>query len=449
MEGVLNKGRMTSSGRPVKEIVRLLLILLLSGAIGGQLWGQSSKYVQRELLLQPHESRRISLGVFDRSPHPFYTLALAIEKEKQFGHLTITAGDELWTVEEDAHRQNGEKERFSMLYLLDRTTKEIVLENHNPSPLYMTVHLYAPTPSQKSVSPQPKGNLRGDCETFPSYKDRRGWCPSGDCPYGSERVKTTPTHLIVHHSAGKNVSSDWDAVVRAIWHYHVIQRGWDDIGYNWLIAPTGQLYEGRGVGIKGAHFCGYNSKTMGVCMMGTYSSETPKDTMVATLKALLTWNAFKYRIRPLKRTLHTTSGSRLLGVSGHRDRCSTECPGNVLYGMLPAVRKDIADRLETCGFKQGKEDDPGSGGGGGTTKPIKGLEVRPTLVRDVLLIRVGTDIGKPLEIFMTDMSGRRVWYEMVEKAGERKHSMRQYPSGIYIIHASNEYKKWSFKINKI
>ena len=31
-----------------------------------------------------------------------------------------------------------------------------------------------------------------------------------------------------------------------------------------------KVYEGRGSGILGAHFCGTNSNTLGVCMMGNF-----------------------------------------------------------------------------------------------------------------------------------------------------------------------------------
>jgi hypothetical protein len=47
------------------------------------------------------------------------------------------------------------------------------------------------------------------------------------------------SHLIVHHSAGTNSASDWAAIVRAIWDFHVNGNGWgDESGDYWRIKFT-------------------------------------------------------------------------------------------------------------------------------------------------------------------------------------------------------------------
>ena len=83
--------------------------------------------------------------------------------------------------------------------------------------------------------------------------------------------------MVVHHSAGANEARDWAAVMRSIWVLHVAGNGWNDIGYNFLIDPNGVIYEGRagGDGVIGAHFSGVNTGTMGVSMVGTFSSQAP------------------------------------------------------------------------------------------------------------------------------------------------------------------------------
>jgi hypothetical protein len=50
-------------------------------------------------------------------------------------------------------------------------------------------------------------------------------------------------------------------------------RGWQDIGYNFLIGGDGNVYEGRGWGIWGAHVPRYNSKSIGICVIGDFQSE--------------------------------------------------------------------------------------------------------------------------------------------------------------------------------
>ncbi|MBK8668457.1 MAG: N-acetylmuramoyl-L-alanine amidase [Saprospiraceae bacterium] len=75
-------------------------------------------------------------------------------------------------------------------------------------------------------------------------------------------------------------------MVASIFDFHVNTNGWQDIGYNWLIDPNGVLYEGRGGGenVRGAHMCGYNNNTLGVCVMGNFVSLIPSDTAIISLK---------------------------------------------------------------------------------------------------------------------------------------------------------------------
>lgn len=51
------------------------------------------------------------------------------------------------------------------------------------------------------------------------------------------------------------------------------EQHWNDIGYNFLVAPTGDVFEGRGWGVKGAHAVKYNSKSVGICLIGDYQSK--------------------------------------------------------------------------------------------------------------------------------------------------------------------------------
>ena len=55
--------------------------------------------------------------------------------------------------------------------------------------------------------------------------------------------------FVVHHTDSEirdmngdahTDTRDYQAIVRAIYHYHTISRGWGDIGYNYIIDPLGQ-----------------------------------------------------------------------------------------------------------------------------------------------------------------------------------------------------------------
>ena len=181
----------------------------------------------------------------------------------------------------------------------------------------------------------------------PKFKSRTDWrCPQGP----TSPSLTTVSHLIVHHSAGTNVSNDWSAIVLAIWNLHVYTNGWADVGYNWLISPDGTLFEGRGGGdnVLGAHFCGKNTGTMGVCLIGTYTNVNPPDTMMKKLSEIFAWKACQRSVDPNVQMLHASTGFNLFGISGHRDGCSTECPGQKVYDQISLIRKSTQNNLIAC-----------------------------------------------------------------------------------------------------
>ncbi|NBB88513.1 MAG: hypothetical protein GVX96_01825 [Bacteroidetes bacterium] len=187
----------------------------------------------------------------------------------------------------------------------------------------------------------------GDCDCpQPDIQERDEWC--SNCPTTQTPVVNEPTHLIVHHSAGPNSSSDWAAVVRSIWDFHVNGRGWADIGYHYLIDPDGKIYQGRADDIQGAHFCAQNRNAMGSCVLGTFTEVSPTVKARTSWVDLASYAACKWGISPQNPSLHGSSGLDLLGVSGHRDGCATECPGQVLYGQLNDWRTDLRSRMDAC-----------------------------------------------------------------------------------------------------
>lgn len=215
----------------------------------------------------------------------------------------------------------------------------------------ITLHFFNPGKSKENTSSNnptqtPSDLLACPC-TMPEFENRNDWCSTSECPEHSSPSLTSVTHLIVHHSAGPNTSSDWAATVRSIWDFHVNGRGWSDIGYNWLIDPNGVLYQGREDNVQGAHFCAHNSRTMGVCVMGTFTDVTPTTTAINSLEALLAWKSCNRSIAPLESSYHSSTGFTIPNISGHRDGCATECPGNSFYPTLPDVRQGVVDYIES------------------------------------------------------------------------------------------------------
>jgi len=187
----------------------------------------------------------------------------------------------------------------------------------------------------------------------PTVVTRTEWgCPDGQITTHGALSYTNVTHLIVHHTVNDNDSSDWPAVVRSIWNFHVFDRGYADIGYNYLIDPNGTIYEGRAGGdnVRGAHFSGVNTGTMGVAMLGEFTGQVPTDQAINSLKRILAWKSDQRSLDPVGMSFHLPSGLVLKNISGHRDGpSSTECPGNALYGLLPAIRDEVSELITNIG----------------------------------------------------------------------------------------------------
>jgi len=184
----------------------------------------------------------------------------------------------------------------------------------------------------------------------PPQCDRSCWCPDNDCT-PPVYTTTTPTHIIVHHSAGFTNYNDYLWVVNYYWDLHVNTNGWSDIGYNWLVDPNGVVYEGRGSGNIGAHFSCLNGGTIGICVIGNYMTKTVDPNALASLKELALWEACQHNISLADSSLHASSNLVLKPLSAHRDAngasvgCpkGTSCPGDLLYAIIDSLALDMSN----------------------------------------------------------------------------------------------------------
>jgi hypothetical protein len=166
---------------------------------------------------------------------------------------------------------------------------------------------------------------------------------------------------IVHHTAGSNTytRAQAPAVVRGIELYHVQANGWNDIGYNLLVDRFGTVYEGRAGGVDknvvGAHALGFNTGSVGIAVLGTYSGSPPSQAAQDALARVIAWRLDVAHVDPLSTLTYVSGGSErfppgipvfLRAVSGHRDTGLTECPGDALYALLDG----IAARAQSIGL---------------------------------------------------------------------------------------------------
>ena len=71
--------------------------------------------------------------------------------------------------------------------------------------------------------------------------------------------------LIVHCSATPE-GKDFD--IDNIRQWHVVDNGWSDVGYHYVIKLDGTVQEGRPIEKSGAHTFGHNKDSIGVCYIG-------------------------------------------------------------------------------------------------------------------------------------------------------------------------------------
>uniref|UniRef100_A0A452HNY2 Peptidoglycan recognition protein family domain-containing protein n=1 Tax=Gopherus agassizii TaxID=38772 RepID=A0A452HNY2_9SAUR len=110
----------------------------------------------------------------------------------------------------------------------------------------------------------------------------------------------------------------WDHIQ----NYHMDDRGWSDIGYNFLIGEDSRVYKGRGWSTMGAHAKNWNHKSLGFSFLGTFSSRIPNAAALNTAQSLI------------QCTINRGSLSSSYTLKGHRNVNATECPGNALYRVI-------------------------------------------------------------------------------------------------------------------
>jgi N-acetylmuramoyl-L-alanine amidase len=209
---------------------------------------------------------------------------------------------------------------------------------------------------RSSGGPAPRVRREQMTET-PEVITRSEWGANEGIRRAAPRYADNVHVAVVHHTAGSNsyTPSQSAAIVRSIYVYHVQGNGWNDIGYNFLVDKYGQIFEGRYGGITraviGAHAMGFNVGSVGVALIGNYSSATVTPAARAALVSLLAWRLDLAHVDPVSRVARVSTGNpryppgtavTLNAISGHRDTYPTSCPGTSLYAQLPAIRRAVA-----------------------------------------------------------------------------------------------------------
>jgi hypothetical protein len=178
----------------------------------------------------------------------------------------------------------------------------------------------------------------------PRIISRKGWGANESWATRGP-VYEKPTHFVIHHTVTSNNPQDPAYIVRAIYQYHAISKGWGDIGYNFLIDRQGNIYEGRtgGDGVVGIHAGDYNYGSIGIALLGDYRTVDMTPAMKEALVSLMAWEADRFGINPVKSSYFVHRA--FPNIVGHRDLWTTICPGDRVYAALPELRQLVWQRL--------------------------------------------------------------------------------------------------------
>lgn len=155
------------------------------------------------------------------------------------------------------------------------------------------------------------------------------------------------TGAVVHHTAGANnySSAQVPAIIRGIYQFHTVTRGWGDIGYNVLIDRFGRAWEGRYGGVEnaviGAHAKGANDTTFGVSLIGNFEKAQVSSAAFRTLAQVIGWK-FSWHGITTGGSAVGPNGRSINRITGHRDVGQTACPGRHMYSRLGELRSMVA-----------------------------------------------------------------------------------------------------------
>ena len=96
-------------------------------------------------------------------------------------------------------------------------------------------------------------------------------------------------------------------------------REFIDLGYHFVVMPSGRVFAGRPVNAMGAHVLGSNTGTVAVCLAGNFDVEQPTKAALGALDAVCADHV---------------PGAAAVPVLGHCDFAPKRCPGRAIQAHL-------------------------------------------------------------------------------------------------------------------
>ena len=141
-------------------------------------------------------------------------------------------------------------------------------------------------------------------------------------------------YLVIHHSAVTPIVGP-----KAIAAYHVRRHEWPGIGYHYVVAENGTLYQTNALETKSYHAVKANPYGVGICFLGNFTNTAPPPAQVQAGAHLVAWLMGELDL-PIE------------SIKGHKDLMGTACPGKqwlvgqkwkaMLYGQVRQAQQEKA-----------------------------------------------------------------------------------------------------------
>lgn len=166
----------------------------------------------------------------------------------------------------------------------------------------------------------------------PGIVPRSMWARAGVVRVGGPdgaRPMNGIRRITVHHDgmppATLSSSQQVAARIEMIRQSHVVGRGFADLGYHYVIDPSGRVWEGRDIRYQGAHVKDQNENNLGILVMGNFQKQVPTQAALASLDRFVANQMQRYNIS-------------IGNVRTHQERAPTECPGRNLQVYMNRTR---------------------------------------------------------------------------------------------------------------
>nr|AHN82527.1 peptidoglycan recognition protein long [Sinohyriopsis cumingii] len=130
--------------------------------------------------------------------------------------------------------------------------------------------------------------------------------------------------VFIHHTVTQRCafSSICSKEVKKIQNYHMDTKGWDDIGYSFLVGEDGRAYEARGWDRVGAHTYRWNDVAIAIAVLGNFNNVLPSEHALQAINSLITCGLRQGKIKQDYK------------LYGQRDATPTDSPGHMLYNLI-------------------------------------------------------------------------------------------------------------------